>query len=406
MKVQLDHELFNKAMPIMETLQAAGYPAYFVGGCVRDTLLGRPLQDVDIASGALPEEVEALFNNTIDLGKTHGTIIVVYKGTPYEVTTFRLESTYSDSRRPDRVEFVTQLEEDTLRRDFTINALALDMAGRVYDYHGGLEDLQAQRIRAVGNPVDRFNEDALRMVRAIRFAGQLGFDIDQATFEAILAMGSKLSLLSRERLRVEMTKFFQGAYFPMKGQLLIQTGLAAYMPGLSGHPVATALSHMQEDLEAYRPEHKPSERLVWALWTDYLAIPVQETKTFLKAWKHSNQLIEDVRIIRWLLPLFREKRLTMADCYGVDPDLLMELEAFFQTILGSLNVKVSELLNRLPIQSKKDIVIDGNDIKRLLALSKPGPEIGRVFNAIEQLIIQESLPNQRAAIEAYILQQR
>src|SRR5574344_474528 len=141
MKIELTDPLFLEAQPILKRIESHGYEAYFVGGCVRDTLLGKIIHDIDIASSALLNEVEEIFYNTIDMGKEHGTIIVVEKHIPYEITTFRTEGNYSDFRHPDTVNFVRDLREDTLRRDFTINALAFDAEGQLFDYHHGVEEI-------------------------------------------------------------------------------------------------------------------------------------------------------------------------------------------------------------------------------------------------------------------------
>ena len=178
---------------------------------MRDALLGKDSHDIDIATSATQYEIQGIFPVTFDVGKNHGTIVVVYKKENYEITTFRTEGTYSDRRRPDQVNFVRNLREDTLRRDFTINALALDRLGRVYDYHGGEEDLEAGIIRAVGTALERFDEDALRMMRALRFASQLGFEIEAQTFEAIGQLAPNLSYVSIERIRIELSKLMQGA---------------------------------------------------------------------------------------------------------------------------------------------------------------------------------------------------
>ncbi|XJS11588.1 CCA tRNA nucleotidyltransferase [Aerococcaceae bacterium WGS1372] len=188
MPVLLEDELFKKALPVLKQIESHGYEAYFVGGCVRDTLLNKTINDIDIASSARPEEIEKIFKTTFDVGKEHGTIVVLVNNEPYEVTTFRTEGDYKDYRRPDEVNFVRNLEEDTLRRDFTINAMAINGDGELFDYHGGVNDLNNKIIRCVGIAMERFEEDALRMMRAIRFASQLGFFIEEKSFEAILKL--------------------------------------------------------------------------------------------------------------------------------------------------------------------------------------------------------------------------
>ncbi|HRK99784.1 MAG TPA: CCA tRNA nucleotidyltransferase, partial [Trichococcus flocculiformis] len=176
---------FQKAIPIIEAIERAGYEAYFVGGSVRDALLHLDISDVDIASSAMPEEIQRIFPITFDVGIQHGTVMVLHERETYEITTFRTESKYEKFRRPEKVEYVRSLQDDLKRRDFTINAIAIDRHGNIKDFFSGQEDLANKLIRAVGNPEERFREDALRMMRAARFVSQLDFEIEQATKEAI-----------------------------------------------------------------------------------------------------------------------------------------------------------------------------------------------------------------------------
>ena len=186
---------------IIKTLEDAGFEARYVGGCVRDTLLDRPIHDWDIASQALPEDVLRLFPHCVPTGIRHGTVTVLLDGVSAEVTTYRLDGAYHDGRHPDGVRFVRSLAEDLARRDFTINAMAMDESGAVTDLFGGREDLSRRVIRCVGEPETRFREDALRMLRAYRFAAQLGFSLDAQTQAAIRRCAPLCASLSRERVR-------------------------------------------------------------------------------------------------------------------------------------------------------------------------------------------------------------
>lgn len=194
------------AWKVVESLEAAGYEAYLVGGCVRDKLLDRNIYDYDITTSALPEDVQALFPHTLPTGIKHGTVSVREEGFQYEVTTFRTDGEYEDGRHPAEVKFVRSLEEDLARRDLTINAMALGRDGTLHDPFGGQFDLFAKRIKAVGDPVKRFEEDALRMLRAIRFAAQLQFQIEEETLQAISEEAFRLQQISRERIRDEWLK--------------------------------------------------------------------------------------------------------------------------------------------------------------------------------------------------------
>ncbi len=189
---------------ILNTLERSGYEARLVGGCVRDTLLHRRPNDWDVATAAAPEAVTELFERTVPTGIRHGTVTVLYGGSACEVTTYRVEGAYSDHRRPDSVRFTSRLEEDLSRRDFTINAMAMDASLALTDPFGGREDLSRRLIRCVGDSHERFTEDALRMLRAVRFAAQLDFALDSAALEAIAGCAPLCSALSPERVAAEL----------------------------------------------------------------------------------------------------------------------------------------------------------------------------------------------------------
>ena len=191
---------------ILESLQKSGYEAYVVGGCVRDALLGREPNDWDITTSALPMEVKSVFPRTIDTGLQHGTVTVMIGGTGYEVTTFRVDGVYEDGRHPKEVTFTPSLREDLKRRDFTINAMAYNNESGLVDLFGGRQDLENGIVRAVGDPVQRFTEDALRIMRAIRFSAQLGYEIDPETLRAASALAPNLRRISSERIRDELEK--------------------------------------------------------------------------------------------------------------------------------------------------------------------------------------------------------
>ena len=196
----------KQAASIIETLTAHGYEAYVVGGCVRDSILGKTPSDWDITTSARPEQVKALFARTIDTGIKHGTVTVMMDKVGYEVTTYRIDGDYEDHRRPNDVTFTTSLKEDLMRRDFTINAMAYNDADGLIDLFGGMDDLERGIVRCVGAAKDRFDEDALRMLRAVRFAGQLHFRIEEDTREAIRLCHENLRDVSAERIQMELLK--------------------------------------------------------------------------------------------------------------------------------------------------------------------------------------------------------
>lgn len=243
---------------ILCALDSAGHRAVLAGGCVRDSLLGRRPSDWDIASSASPEEVLALFPRCVPTGIKHGTVTVLSGGGSVEVTAFRAEGGYSDHRRPDSVSFGCPLEADLARRDLTVNAMAMDAAGEITDPFGGRDDLRRRLLRCVGEPERRFDEDALRMLRTVRFSAQLGFDIEPRTLEAIRALAHLASGLSAERVRDELLKTLRS---PAPGLVwqLVDLGLlgACLAPGdasapreaLDVLPIYARLAHFCRDLE-------------------------------------------------------------------------------------------------------------------------------------------------------------
>ena len=220
---------------ILNKLETAGFQAYAVGGCVRDSILGKEPDDWDLTTDARPEEVKALFPRTVDTGLQHGTVTVLLGGEGYEVTTYRIDGSYSDGRHPDSICFTPSLAEDLKRRDFTINAMAVSERGELVDLFGGQEDLARGCIRCVGDPYARFREDALRMLRAVRFAAQLNFEIEAETFKALTELSSNLARVSKERILAELTKLLLSNH-PEKLELLYVAGLApemaAHFPGV------------------------------------------------------------------------------------------------------------------------------------------------------------------------------
>ena len=217
---------------IIDTLYNAGYEAYAVGGCIRDSILSKNPYDWDITTNARPEEVKKLFPKTLDTGIKHGTVSILFKENnqfkSYEVTTYRCDGLYSDGRHPDDVTFVNNLHEDLARRDFTINAIAYNEKAGIVDDFSGISDLENKIVRAVGDPLSRFKEDALRMMRAIRFSAQLSFEIDKKTYDAIITLAENLSHVSKERIAVELIKVLLSDN-PEKVYLFFDTKLSKYI---------------------------------------------------------------------------------------------------------------------------------------------------------------------------------
>jgi len=286
--------LETSARMIVERLQASGFAAFWVGGCVRDFLLGREPKDFDIATDAKPAQVEQLFPKTIPVGKKFGVVIVVEQEQQFQVATFRAEAEYRDGRRPEKVSFANA-EADALRRDFTVNGLFYDpLTGKAHDWVGGETDLRAGIIRTIGEPADRFGEDHLRMLRAVRFAARLNFKIEPQTFAAIQKLAPKIRMISAERIREELVKLFSpagkdqanesGGSPAARGLVLLRESglLAEVLPELMAtidceqtpdfHPEGSVFNHLCLMLEKMPAD--ADEMLPWAVLMHDIAKPV------------------------------------------------------------------------------------------------------------------------------------
>jgi len=217
----------QEAISIIRKLRAHGYESYLAGGCVRDKVMNRTPKDFDIATSATPQQIALLFPNTIGVGASFGVMIIVGRSGQFEAATFRTDLGYSDGRHPDAVQF-TSAREDALRRDFTLNGMFLDpIEDKIIDFVGGQTDIRAKIIRAIGDPLHRFSEDRLRMMRAVRFAARFDFAIEEKTHEAIRAQAPEISCVSAERIRDEMTKILTGPNAGRAVRCLRESGLLA-----------------------------------------------------------------------------------------------------------------------------------------------------------------------------------
>ena len=218
----------ENVLNIIKTLNSNGYEAYIVGGCVRDSIIGKTPYDWDIATNASPDNVKNLFENTVDTGIKHGTVTVIIHNETYEITTYRIDGKYIDNRRPENVRFTNSLKQDLARRDFTINAIAFHPLTSFIDPFDGIKDIKSKVVRTVGNPNERFAEDALRMIRAVRFSAQLGFEIESETFNSLDINSSLISKVSTERIREELTKIIISDN-PDKLKLLVDSNILKYI---------------------------------------------------------------------------------------------------------------------------------------------------------------------------------
>ena len=388
--------LFLEALPVMQQLVDAGYEAYFVGGSVRDMLLHKPISDVDIATSATPQEVKEIFSHTVDVGIEHGTVMVIYHKEGYEVTTFRTEEGYEDFRHPDKVTFVRSLEEDLKRRDFTINALAIGIDDQLMDFFDGVGDLERQCIRCVGDAKERFNEDALRMFRAVRFVGQLGFQVEEETKNAISLLKMNLSKVAVERMKVEFEKMIQSFYRKDALKLFVETGLYQACPLFDGK--GEILLKLAEF-----PIKEMSVLQAWILFVDELKLSDKEVTHLLKSWKSSNEQIRDVLVGYRTYRARKEEEWNFFLAYDCPYKVACEVEQLLIAQGKSESMRELEgTYQSLPICSMNDIHLNGHDIIRILKLDKKGPIIGQVLKTVEKMILEQSISNDAEVLETYV----
>ncbi|CDX64604.1 CCA tRNA nucleotidyltransferase [Leuconostoc citreum] len=393
MKISTLPQEFMQAQPILEHIESAGFEAYFVGGAVRDMLLNKPIHDVDIATSAFPEEIKALFTKTVDTGIQHGTVMVLDHGDGYEITTFRTESTYTDFRRPDKVTFVRSLAEDLKRRDFTINAIAMTKDGDIIDLFDGLTDMARKRIRAVGDAEVRFNEDALRIMRALRFSAQLGFDIAPHTKAALKQIGPNLEKIAVERIRVEFEKLLMGQYASNSLSVAIEADLIRYLPG---HIKREDWLTITADLKRNQPQ---ARTVIWPYFLSRLSLRLNELQLFMRSWKTSR---EDMRAVLSIVPIVKHvQTVSVFELYAIYDyqALLFEVLTLVGTPLATQQ-RVKQIFDALPITHNRDMCISGGD---LLAnnIVTPGPQMGRILTQLEHAVIQRIISNRPDSLLEY-----
>lgn len=357
---------------MLETIKNAGFEAYFVGGFVRDYMLGIDSYDVDITTNAHPEDVVKLFDKVIPTGIKHGTVTVVVDDQFFEVTTYRSESNYSDNRKPDNVEFGVSLEEDLKRRDFTINALVMDEHGEVYDYQDGLPDLMLKKIKTIGDPNERFKEDSLRMLRAIRFQSKLGFKIEEKTYQAIIDNKELLINISIERIKKELLEMFKGKYL----KLAIETINKIDFPNLP--KVITGANELS-----------PVENL---------AVMAIENNLDLLKWKFSK--VEQKFIKE--TALFIDSAIDEYAIY-LHKNLESKIKVF-EFITGNEIANYCMIIKKeLPIYSRDELCLNGDDLKDAGFLGK---EIGELLEEAEKAVVYKLISNDKKSLLEYVRRPR
>ena len=373
---------------IITRLNDHGYEASAVGGCVRDSLLGRKPEDWDITTSARPEQVKAIFRRTIDTGIAHGTVTIMVDKVGYEVTTYRIDGEYEDGRHPKEVQFTSNLIEDLKRRDFTINAMAYSSQNGIVDAFGGVEDLKSGLIRCVGNPIDRFTEDALRILRAVRFSAQLGFEIEPATYEAIRVIAPNLMNVSKERILAELSKLLTSAH-PNRIRMVYETGMAPF--------ISADFTDLSFPLPVIDPRLPDKKHLRWAA---FLQNETEEKAgRILKQLKSDNDTINRVKVLLRFIktPLTPQK----AELRKIMSQMTPEL---YDDLLVLRNVDPSGEITRLSREircagdclSLKQLAVSGRDL--MDAGIQPGKKVGEALNALLGMVLEHPEYNQKETL--------
>ena len=430
---------------IAEGLEETGHKAYLVGGCVRDLLLHREPKDWDIATAALPEAVQKIFPESV-YENEFGTVGVKTGSDEenlkiVEVTTFRIEGRYTDKRHPDEIKFAKTIEEDLSRRDFTINALAMDIAGRVIDPYGGKDDLKAKIIKAVGNPKERFNEDALRLVRAVRFAAELRFEVEKETGRAIKNDAGLLEMIAKERIRDEFVKIVMApgaadSIIKLEDYGLLRFVMPEFREGIGcgqnlhniytafehnvralnytvekGYPLHIRLAALLHDVGKPRTKHGEGK---YSTFYNHEVVGAKMTMKILDRLHFSKDLVERVaHLVRSHLFYYNVGEVTEAGVrrflmrVGPEnvPDLIKVREAdrIGSGVPKAVPYKIRHLLFMIekvkndPI-SPKMLKVDGNDVMKILGLP-PGPKVGQILSVLLEDVLDDPAKNKSDFLE-------
>lgn len=432
----------QKAEQILRTLNEAGYEAYVVGGCVRDSILDRVPGDWDITTSALPEQVKELFHRTVDTGIQHGTVTVMMGKEGFEVTTYRVDGEYHDGRHPDAVTFTRSLEEDLKRRDFTINAMAYHPEHGLVDLFGGMEDINRKIIRCVGDPVERFTEDALRMFRAVRFSAQLGFTVEENTKAALARMSGNLEHVSAERIQTELVKLLVSDH-PEKIQDAYELGITkVILPEFDammettqetlhhcynvGEHTIHALMNIPADkvlrlTMLFHDTGKPARKTVdpdgTAHFKGHAYVSEELTKSIMHRLKFDNDTLRKVS----KLVLYHDDRMpaTMKHVRRAMNRISAELFPYYMKVrmadtlaqsdyqrdkklenLAGIEKCYQEILEKKQCVSLKELKVNGQDL--IAAGIEKGPKIGQTLQTLLQEVIEEPEKNTREYLLARI----
>jgi len=422
------------SLQVVERLQQSGRAAFWVGGCVRDFLLGREPGDYDVATDALPEEVEKLFPHTVAVGRKFGVVVVLEQGLQVQVATFRAEADYRDGRHPETVAF-GGAEADALRRDFTVNGLFYEpIAGKLYDWVRGEQDLRAKIIRTIGLPAQRFGEDHLRLLRAVRLAAQLGFEIEPETFAAVKSLAAKIQAISAERIREELIRLFRPPHAARGLELLRESGLLEQvLPEIAAtalcaqspefHPEGNVFQHLKLMLSQLPPQAHPS--LPWAVLLHDVAKPLTAStdpasgaihfygheklgaemgQSILERLRFPRRQIEEIMVaVRCHMQFKDAPRMRKSTLRSLllRPTFPLELELHRLDCLGShgrLDIFDFLVEQARALENQPQIrppLLKGDDLIRLGM--KPGPRMGAMLAELREKQLQDELKTSQDA---------
>jgi len=395
--------LFLAALQVVEIIRKAGYQAYLVGGSIRDLVMQQTPNDYDVATSAEPEMIQRLFPRTIAVGIQFGTVMVLWRGHSFEVTTFRNDGRYLDGRRPTSVTWA-EVTDDVQRRDFTINGLLFDpLTSEVIDYVGGLEDIAAKELHTIGDPIERFQEDRLRMLRAIRFVARLGFAMDGDVVAAIREMAPRIQEVSIERIQTEIAKMFLGADPARALELLHDTGLLAeILPQIRDGQAA--ILRFQA---ASQKKLRKTEAFFLALL--FFGLPLKITEDTLRLMRWSNEIIQAALDLLLFLPkvadlprasVAQKKRLLRVPFAAGLLDAAEVLVEVGEMPPEGLVTAKERLSVWTPLELSPPKFISGEDLKRLGF--KPGPHFKTLLETLEDAQLEGQIED-RAAAEAWLL---
>lgn len=373
----------DNAMFVVKRLKENGFEAYFVGGCVRDYLLEEEVNDIDITTNAKPKDIMKLFNRTVPTGLKYGTVTILHQHNNIEVTTFRVDGEYSDSRHPDEVVLTDLAVEDVKRRDFTVNGLLMDDEYNISDHVGGLRDLESKTIRAIGDSTKRFDEDALRMLRAIYFQSKLNFEIHPETILGIKENAHKIKLLPNERVYTELQKALTGKHQNRAIKSLYTTDLYKYLPGLE-----KGIEYISKNV------HKNISVDVFFSLSFYLNGSVD------RKWKFSN--VDRNKYQKVVELLKKNPSFDQVDIYeyGLEINVLASLTLINLNKPSVTIREINDRFKKMPVKSLTDLKVRGNDILRVTD-KKRGAWLSQLLNELAYKVLKGELKNDKKSLLKY-----